>query len=288
MIMKLKEKLTEGHAVNEKGYFDSYRNNIYGGEMSPVFQQMFDDGSGGELHSKAEAVHSSSMLSYNFFHWINEDHPFVWDGVKYTTVLFEVKMKTVKIKGKDNNPSPANMDVVLINEDKSRILFIESKFLEYLESKKFYMPKSYFDEGNYYNKELKEELMRIAKYVPSSVSKYKEGIKQLITHLFGINTLLVESCEVLKDIDFQTVRMKFITLIFEPNKSDFKEEWQAYDNYNKLVVEFKKGLDNGLIVKPEWISYSDLWKEMKEQIIPKELRAFLWERYMRFAGRTEK
>jgi hypothetical protein len=64
--------------------------------MGEAFQNMFNDGSGSELHSKAEAVHSSSMLSYNFFHWIDEEHPFVFEDVIYTKVLFEVKLKTIK------------------------------------------------------------------------------------------------------------------------------------------------------------------------------------------------
>ena len=142
----LLDALKKDLPVNERGYFCSYRENIYGGQMSEHFQDMFDEGSGGELHSKAEAVHSSSMLSYNFFHWIDDEHPFEWEQVKYTQVFFEVKMKTIK-----ESPAPANMDVVLIDKDKKHLLFIESKFTEYTETKKFELSNSYREENKWYN-----------------------------------------------------------------------------------------------------------------------------------------
>ena len=72
-MKKLKESLREGNpSLNDKGYFDSYKDNIFRHEMDEEFQKMFDNGRGGELHSKAEAIHSSSMLSYNIFHIIKK------------------------------------------------------------------------------------------------------------------------------------------------------------------------------------------------------------------------
>ena len=308
-MKQLKERLKEerikrGQAINKKGYFDSYKDNIFNNEMIDNFQKMFDDGSGGELHSKAEAVHSSSMLSYNFFHWINEEHPFVWDKVEYNKVLFEMKMKTII-----GSPAPANMDVVLISKDKKHLLFIESKFLEYTETKSFELSDSYYqDEKRFIQqkdvdwKNLLYDHVPDKRYKPDKCYKYKEGIKQLITHLFGIHGLVCknyetrsyakEHCEPLKDVfDSEQVEFKFITLIYEPNKDEFIEEHSAYEEYNglfKLFVDrIKDEKVRGLQVIPQWVSYSTLWVEMKEQINPKELRAFLWERYMRFAEGTE-
>ena len=117
--MKLKEKLKIGRSCNSKGYFDSYKDNIFGNEMNNEYQEMFDNGSGGELHSKAEAVHSSSMLSYNMLHWIDKDNPFVFNGVKYTKVYFEVQMRT--LRGRSN---PANMDIVLEGETNDKLSLI--------------------------------------------------------------------------------------------------------------------------------------------------------------------
>ena len=277
----LLDALMKGLPVNKRGYFCSYRENIYGGQMSEHFQDMFDEGSGGELHSKAEAVHSSSMLSYNFFHWIDDEHPFEWEQVKYTQVFFEVKMKTIK-----DSPAPANMDVVLIDKDKKHLLFIESKFTEYTETKKFELSNSYKEENKWYNKDVKWE--KIVEYIPEREYKYKEGVKQLITHLFGIHSQFVELCDTFKKvgiIDFGKVELKFITLIFEPSNKRFEDEHKAYANYKELFENFRDNIkikDVGLKVVPEWKSYSNLWEIMKEQM-PKDLKDYLMERYMNFA-----
>lgn len=304
MMEKLKKRLQDGHAVDEKGYFESYRGNIFRGRMSIEFQDMFNAGSGDELRTKAEAVHSSSMLSYNFFHWIDVKHPFMWKGVKYTKVLFEVKMKTIQ---KSN--APANMDVVLISKDKKHLLFIESKFLEYTETKSFELSNSYYlDEKRFIQQKdvdwekLLYDHVPDKRYKPDNCYKYKEGIKQLITHLFGIHGLVCENnetrsyakehCDPLKDVlDSEQIEFKFITLIFQPSKDEFGEEHGAYDEYERLFEQFIDRINDekvrGLQVIPQWVSYSTLWEEMKEQIKPKELRVFLWERYMRFAEGTE-
>lgn len=278
---KLVDALKKDYPVNKKGYFDSYRDNIFGGQMSERFQDMFDEGSGGELHSKAEAVHSSSMLSYNFFHWIDEKHPFEWDEVKYTQVFFEIKMKTII-----GSPAPANMDVVLIDKDNKHILFIESKFTEYTKTEKFNLSESYRNKNKWYYKNA--ALGKIARYVPGENYKYKDGVKQLITHLFGIHSQFNEPCEKFKNVgikDFKNVNLnlKFITLIFEPSKDHFKDDHDAYDDYKKLFDDFRNQIqDVGLKVVPEWKSYSNLWEIMKEQM-PKNLKDYIWERYMKFA-----
>jgi hypothetical protein len=245
--------------------------------MKEDFQKMFDEGSGGELHSKAEAVHSSSMLSYNFFHWIDDAHPFNWENVNYTQVLFEVQMKTIK-----GSNAPANMDVVLIDEDKKNLLFIESKFTEYFETKKFELSDSYQNKEKWIN--TKVDWFEIVNYKPKREFKYKEGIKQLITHLFGIHSQFVEPCDKFNGIYFNSVNLKFITLIFEPQK-DYKEEYEAYKHYHSLVNDFSGKIEKvkGLKVVPEWKSYSDLWNVMKDQM-PKDLKDYLWQRYMKFAN----
>lgn len=276
--MGLIEDLRKDYAVNEKGYFDSYKENIFNGEMKPEFQKMFDNGSGGELHSKAEAIHSSSMLSYNFFHWIDATHHFNWDNVNYTQVLFEVKLNTIYC-----SPAPANMDVVLIDKDKNNLLFIESKYTEYLETKPFKLSSSYQHEDKWINQDV--DWSKIVNYKPERKYKYKDGIKQLITHLFGIHSQFKETCEKFNGINFESVNMKFITLIFEPSKEEYKEEYNAYADYYNLVEDFRNNIKGakGLKVTPEWKSYSELWAAIKNQM-PEDLKDYLWERYMKFAS----
>ncbi|MBR3579123.1 MAG: hypothetical protein IKN98_10110 [Bacteroidales bacterium] len=117
------------------GYFYDFRHNIFGKEMNRRFEKMFLDGDGNELTSKACAPHSSSMMGYNFFHWIDKNNTltiqFKDEKITYNEVFFEVKIPVL-------NPSrwDANMDIVLRNSV-GDWLFIESKFLEYCECEKF-------------------------------------------------------------------------------------------------------------------------------------------------------
>lgn len=291
-----KGRINEGQTINDNGYFDTYKDNIFGVKMETRFQKMFDEGSGGELHSKAEAVHSSSMLSYNFFHWIDENHTFTWKNIEYNQVLFEVKMKTIK-----GSNAPACMDVVLIDKKKENLLFIESKFTEYTEAKKFKLSESYRDSNKWFYDKEKIDWNEIINYATeaSKEKNYNEGIKQIITHLFGIHNLLYVKGHNIKVKDkkeenIASANIKFFTLVFEPKVSKFEQEHKNYDNYyNNLFKPFRNNLEKlkkvgGLSVIPEWRSYSDLWNEMKEQIPSKELKNFLWERYMQFAEGVEK
>ena len=189
-------------------------------------------------------------------------------------------MKTIK-----DSPAPANMDVVLIDEDNQHLLFIESKFTEYTKTEKFKLSDSYKedkDNSKWYNKSVSWD--KIVEYIPDKKYKYQEGIKQLITHLFGIHSQYVEPCNTFKNvgINFETAKLKFITLIFEPAQR-FKDEYTAYQNYKELFDNFISIIENaGLKVVPEWKSYSELWEIMKEQM-PKDLNDYIFKRYMQFA-----
>ena len=277
MCDKLKEKLKDDCKLcDSKGYFSSYKDNIFGHEMGEAFQNMFNDGSGSELHSKAEAVHSSSMLSYNFFHWIDEEHPFVFEDVIYTKVLFEVKLKT--IKGRAN---PANMDVVLLGkkDEVPYILFIESKFLEYTQNSQFELRDSYKDGNRWYDSSV--DWNAVIESVPKEKG-YLDGIKQTITHLFGIHsTIATHDCKSLSGFDWDNGKYKFINCIFKPN-SEYAER-KAYDDYEKIYRKYISKVNNkGLKVVPEWFSYTDIWHFINPQI-SEQLRDYLCKRYMKYS-----
>lgn len=284
--MKLKEKLKIGVNCNSKGYFDSYKDNIFGKEMENMYQEMFENGSGGELHSKAEAVHSSSMLSYNLLHWINDENPFEFEGVKYTKVYFEVQMRT--LRGRSN---PANMDVVLEGKLKNErhLLFIESKFLEYLENDKFELSGSYKKSCNWYNNELDWNKVIESAENLCKQKGYNGGIKQAITHLFGIHGLVNRNAlewfnnNGKLNIDgFNNVHITFANFIFEPDENEFVEEHNAYVNYKKLYSSFVSKLPQ-TIMTPQWYSYTEVWNIMKDQIKNEKLISFIEDRYMKFA-----
>ena len=295
--MNLKTALKAGFKCNDNGYFNSFLDNVYANQMDSKFQKMFNKGSGNELHSKAEAIHSSSMLAYNFFHWIDDASGFDYNGINYTNVFFEVRMKTLK-----NSNSPANMDIVLSDKEHKHLLFIESKFTEYCETKKWDLSDSYKNENSFNNDVRWDEIIKkIKDAVKSSKScTYKDGIKQLTTHLFGIANLCNDKAlawfndkknnilQLEKPFD-----VKFINLVFEPQKENFNDEHDNFDKYRTLLENVIKIVDNKIkmekkSLKIEFLTYTDLWNLMKNQIDKDDLKDYLWQRYMQFAEGAER
>lgn len=295
---RIKEALRGGLPCNSKGYLESYQENIFQGYMPDRFRNMFIKGSGSELRSKAEAVHSSSMLAYNFFHWVSEKYPLTIDDIKYTQVFFEVKMNVLR------GTNPANMDILLIGkkDKRTKLLFIESKFLEYLSSEKYELSKSY-ENGDYYvNKDWNPFLNAVKLTVDNKENNcsYKGGIKQGVSHLFALTNLANEEAFgflknkngleiILKDMKSINVRdISFLNLIFEPSEADFKLEHEKFNSYKTLYRLFIKIAEEHTCIKPLFMTYSELWnnQERNKQISKVNnghLHQYLKERYMRFA-----
>lgn len=300
----LKKALQEGiikGTVNPNGYLCSFLDNVYGNDMKIEHQQMFDKGSGGELHSKAEAVHSSSMLGYNFFSWIEEKHPFVWKEVTYTKVFFEVQLRTLCCRS-----NPANMDIVLDGTDKDGkrvLLFIESKFLEYTNFDKMELSDSYLKPENYYGNPWNEVAKKLIEETKDT-KHYNGGLKQSFCHLVALNALHNEKAlawfntnNVLKIANINDVKIRFMNAIFCPSK-DFDAEYEKYLDYSKHYEWFMDFIKNtksysvqpdfikitkSYSVQPEWFNYSQIWQQMKSQIKEQERIDFLQRRYMNFA-----
>lgn len=290
-LSKFEIDLQSGHGCKKKGHFKCYMDNVYQGDMPAHFQQMFLNGSGNELKKHATAIHSSSMLAYNFFHWICPSHPFKYNDIKYTEVYFETKLLTLK----SSKRAPAHIDIVLLGEkDKeTHILFIESKFTEFFSNKKFELSSSYDNKDKYFNNEANENIVNFVKKVRNSnIQGYGEGIKQGITHVVGITNLYnSDAFEYFKQqilhYKFDSILGKFKSVndliihfenvIFNPaNETNAFINYQ--DQYNDIIINnFNYDLFNiGLL------TYSKLWDNMKNQI-DEGLHEFLWQRYMRFA-----
>lgn len=281
----LKSYLTENlnssktEMIDENHFFD-FRQNIFGGTMDENFIKMFLNGDGNELVSKACAVHSSSMLGYNFFHWISKNSPltikFEDKTTEYTKVLFEVKIPVLK------RSRSANMDIVLTN-DNNDILFIESKFLEYLNLGKFDISDTYKSEEAYYCNG-KEWCTFISSLKTSEKKQYWGGIKQEICHLIGLTNWINEKTTI-EDVKFDKGKdIRFINLVFEPNEQyEEHEDFKKYRNlYYHLHEELQKKELIPYDIKMSFKSYSDLWSDISD-CVSEELRAYLYNRYMNFA-----
>ena len=201
------------------------------------------------------------------------------------------------------------MDVVLKGKDKEEkdcLLFIESKFLEYTDSKSFDLSDSYKNKENWYvdNIQWNEIIPKICDLVADkkwkNVNKY--GVKQLTTHLFGITSLKNDEAlewfnknNVFKIEKDDLLRIKFISLVFEP-ADKYKEEHKQYNKYSGLEgiegklleILMKKKYNLNANFLPVHKTYSELWEVMKRQINDPQLKEFLEQRYMRFAKKEDK
>ena len=257
--------------------------------MDPQIEKWFLEGDGNELASKACAPHSSSMLGYNFFHWINKDHPITIcfsDGEEntYDEVLFEVKIPVI-------TRSNANMDIVLRNGD-GDWLFIESKFLEYLTTSSFKIskaytspdPNTYFFGGDKWSEFIKG-------YDVSKKNQYWGGIKQEFCHLIGLTNWMNWKSQIkVKGTKCSYIKgheTRFINLVFEPQSREYNEEHEFFVEYKKLHDAMRKRLRESEIIHPNlkvgFMTYSQLWNCIKENQIQEDLKRFLNEHYMQFA-----
>lgn len=298
--LKNSEVLKNASYLKEnKFYFNRVEEGIYQHSILVKHAMMFKKGSGSELDdsgetpAKAKAIDSSSMLSYNFFHWISEECPLSLFDVEYTRVYFEVRLKTLK-----SSNAPANIDVVLVDKENKNALFIESKFLEYLKNEKADFSDKYKSQNNYFVAKRCKNLIELVEKYNGNSEKYYGGIKQNICHIIALSNLEDEKAREyarvknpgLENIFKANVSYKFINLIYDPGLVTAKEK---YDNYVDLLKEFgkidicKKFLvsDNGI-----FMPYSDLYQKFTEQktSLPQNLLYYLYERYIVFSSINKK
>ena len=288
MCKEFKKKLVEarGIKVDEKSFYaDSYQKNIYPGKMDEQHIRMFCKGGGKELFpkdgekEKAAALHSSSMLSYNFFHWIDEKHPLILYGVRYTK---------------------ANMDVVLFGENQKgekTFLLFESKFTEHLNPKNIKVdiaeaydnPEGYFAYGKEWVPVIKSLRDRMAK----DEATYFEGLKQAACHLMGIssvientkarawfnrNSWLNDQFGIPMNGDENFI---FRSIVFHPMTKNEDEQSADYEKMNREFVSAIGFLPPNVDVRNPIMTYRDLWiNGMAESLEGNPgLKAYL-ERYL--------
>ena len=279
-------------------HFNDYTQNVFGNKMCEKHFAMFDSGSGKELYTKARAVHSSSMLAYNFFHWISSENTFRYENVVYNDVFFEVKIPTIS-----KSPAPANIDVVLVSEDKSTWLMFESKFTEHFHPSSYRMmnlSNGYFDLDRYLF-ESRVDAKRIVQLVwewyekaKKDDKKYYDGVKQLLCHLIAILNLTNPSSrneiwgKVQKKnpgLEELPQKVLFRTILFSPNS--IYNEHIASEAYKNLCKEFYASVKNAYPdLDVAVITYSEMWREMARQIQDRCLIAYLTDRYLRCADIT--
>ena len=155
------------------------------------------NGDGQEL-KRICTLHSSSLLAFLFFCGVSDDNKLVIDGIEYDKCFFEVQNRVFT-----NGPiadKPSNVDVVLYSSKSNWLLFIESKFTEYLSHGKAFAAEKYKDVVSRFITHGALTL-RIEEGIKQSKRKgfniclkegknnqYITGFKQAIAHIVGILT----------------------------------------------------------------------------------------------------
>lgn len=282
--------------VDKNYYANTYVDNIYLKQMAEKHIRMFCKGEGKELlpkdgkKEKAACIYSSSMLSYNFFSWIDKTHPLLFDGIKYNRVVFEEQFRVLK-----NRNNKANLDVVLVSEDEKTILLIESKFTEHFKlgpvdiSDAYDDPKSYFANGT----EWVQIIKRIRDKMDSGEEAYFEGIKQVACHLIGISSVILNNeardwfnhnswlhhIEGLNLKGDETFRFK--SIVFHPNTKGEESRTDDYEALNRKFASDIKFLPANLLIDNPIITYRDIWNMgLETSLTDDNLKEFL-ARYLR-------
>ena len=255
--------------------------------ITPEMRELFKSATGGDGDEKSKilTLHSSSLLAFLCFYDLS-NHPITIDETEYNEVMFEVKNDVINASlGK-----PSNIDVLLMGENRKKLLFLESKFTEYLSGgkvflspdryKEFYdllldkldLPfKASFNKVNHKPDKSHSEPFVTEEYCLINknnvrTSEYLGGIKQAFSHLLGIATGPAKeqtkgnedyTSSLLENAD----EIKFASIVFNCNNKKFEK-------YNKL---YKLVFENSEVIL-ETIKEVLPKSEIKLTIVPKLLQ----------------
>ena len=158
-LVRLEREALEtcGYPLNESTqhcaaeYFADWRDNVFG-DLSEAHQAQFERGNGDELSdkkypAKMKSIFSSSAMTYNI---LGNGEIRAKDGNRFFapgayTIEYEKKLLTVK-SGKN---FPAHLDAFLVNGTDA--IFCEMKMIEWLRDNPGLLPRSYFEDGNFFS-----------------------------------------------------------------------------------------------------------------------------------------
>ena len=273
------------------------RFNLNGDKMEEKFKEAVS-GDGKELNRICTLI-SSSLCAFLHFYNVSDSHPlkikkeilgFKKDKnevVEFTDVHFEVQNKVIS--------NPSNVDVVLISNDKKTILFLESKFSEYLNLEKDKKVSSKYIEkyeeynihnrdGTYYKYEInpknsKEIILSRA----DGCETYIEGVKQMISHHIGVRSFINDGykCKIgrrtinMLKSDCEDYQVVLGEIVFNGWQSDEFEEYKdrfekykgEYENIRNMLRSYEpeneKKHDN-LHIMENLLTYQELFGDNKD------------------------
>ena len=232
----------------------------------------------GQEARRIRTLHSSSLLCLLCFYGVSEERPLnlIVEGrqVRFTSSQFEVKNPVgTDETGKEHN---SNMDVVLYGKDsqngKKVILFLESKFSEYLTWGKYSGISNHVYRKIYAQLSHNGVLERMGlKYeenpdnraysdlasIKGNTLHYAGGVKQMLSHFLGVkNTAAGKQFEDY-DIYLGEILFKFPDS-FEDANIKFKDYIQLY---NSLAEGLNQLSEDKFNVQSQCLTYQDVFKD---------------------------
>ena len=243
--------------------------------------------SNGNEKQKILTLHSSSLLAFLCFNDV-ANHPITINETAYNEVMFEVKNNVINESG-----TPSNIDVLLMGENRKKLLFLESKFTEYLSGGKVTLSNKYRElyiklqklnlpfnikfinvlqesDNSHKEPDIKEE---IRLYTGKKTSEYLEGIKQAFSHLLGIATGPAKkqtkgnedyTSTLLENAD----EIKFASIVFNCDNEKFDDYNNLYksvfENSNVIIETIKEVLKKSEIkleIISELLQYQDVFQD---------------------------
>ena len=239
----------------------------------------------GQEARRIRTLHSSSLLCLLCFYGISEERPLRLnlEGRQITFTSSQFEVKNLVVTGKTGGDHQSNMDVVLTGKDaqtgKEVILFLESKFSEYLTWGKYsgisnhVYQKTYdqlFNAGVLERMGLKyEECPDKPGYsdlasVKGKTMHYAGGIKQMVSHYLGVKNAAEGKLYEGYDIYLGEVLFKF------PDSIEGAQ--RKFNDYDGLYMTLAEGLnqlsEDKFKVIDKYLTYQDVFKdnELEESV----------------------
>lgn len=246
---------------------------------------------GGNEWVEINQLNSSALLCFLCFSGVATNGISI-ENQRYNAVRFEVK-SDLEPFGRIRPIS--NMDVVLLNTEEKKALFLESKFTEYLnltrrlEVRSYYAGKSgrynrLFAHGGACKIPVGDNVYYENGFWRVNKEKaYLEGVKQMICHYMGItDQLRVPKGEKWKSKDWDVdglknyKEIKLGEIVFR-----FKEH-EKFTQYENIYGELKTvlnglnldGIKDRVVLLPKLLSYQDVFKGENANLIAGRIQEF--------------
>jgi hypothetical protein len=231
----------------------------------------------GQEERRIRTLHSSSLLCLLCFYGISEERPLYLNlegrQISFTSSLFEEKnLVGIDEIGREHQ---SNMDVVLtgtdVQTDRKVILFLESKFSEYLKWGKYsgisnhVYWKTYaqlLDDGVLDRMGLKYEgctekpAYSDLTSIKGKTLHYAGGIKQMVSHFLGVKNAIARKHYEDYDIYLGEILFKFPDSIDEAS-----QKYKDYDQMYKILAEgLNKLSEDRFKVLNQCLTYQEVFK----------------------------